>query len=111
MNEPHETDTPIANLPAAEIQELCRRLGVAELAVFGSLVRDDFTPDSDIDFLVTFEPGAEKPWMGHFQQLKEELSRLLGRPVDLLDRKALEQSRNWIRRREILGSARVLYAA
>lgn len=98
-------------LPITEIRELCRRHGVQELAVFGSVLRDDFQAGSDVDFLVRFKPGAERPWMGHFQALEVELSTLLGHDVDLVDLNAIERSRNWIRRESILGSARVVYAA
>lgn len=99
------------DLPLAEIRDLCRRHRVQELAVFGSALRDDFQPESDVDFLVRFQPGAERPWMGHFQALEDELSALLGREVDLVDRTAIERSRNWIRRESILGSAHLVYAA
>jgi uncharacterized protein len=99
------------DLPLAEIRNLCRRHGVLELAVFGSALREDFRRGSDLDFLVRFKPGTERPWMGHFQALEDELSTLLGRDVDLVDLNAIERSRNWIRRESILGSARVVYAA
>ena len=105
------TRDPVKNLPLAEIQSLCRRLGVDELAIFGSALSDNFDADSDVDFLVRFKSGAEKPWLGHFQDLERELARLLGREVHLVDRKAVEQSRNWIRRKAILESARLLFAA
>lgn len=94
-----------------EIRALCRRHHVAELALFGSALRDDFGLQSDVDFLVRFEPGAERPWMGHFQALEDDLSALLGRRVDLVDWNAVERSRNWIRREAILSSAQRLYAA
>jgi len=84
---------------------------VETLAIFGSALRPDFGPESDIDLLVRFRPGAEKPWMGHFQALEEDLASALGRRVDLVDWKGIEQSRNWIRRREILETARPLFAA
>lgn len=99
------------DLPIEEIIELCHKHKVADLAVFGSALRGDFHEDSDIDFLVRFEPGADKPWLGHFQDLQDDLSSLLGRSVDLVSRTAIEQSRNWIRRKAILDSARVIYAA
>lgn len=94
-----------------EIRAICRRHRVAELALFGSMLRDDFGPESDVDFLVRFEPGAERPWMGHFQALEEDLSTLLGRPVDVVDWKGIERSRNWIRREAILSSAQRVFAA
>jgi predicted nucleotidyltransferase len=102
---------PAIRLPEDAIRDLCRRHGVEKLAVFGSVLRQDFREDSDLDFLVQFHPEAEKPWMGHFAELEEALEKLLGRSVDLVDWKGVEQSQNWIRRQEIFNSAQLLYAA
>ncbi len=91
----------------SRLVELCHRWQIAELALFGSVLRDDFQPESDVDVLVTFAPQAT--WsLWDFLDLEEELSRLLGREVDLVSRGSL---RNPIRRREILGTRQVLYAA
>lgn len=98
-------------LPEDAIQELCRRHGVERLAIFGSVLTGAFREDSDVDFLVRFRRGAEKPWMAHFSELEDALEAAVGRPVDLVDWNGLEQSENWIRRRSILGSAQTLYAA
>jgi len=98
-------------LPLDAIAALCRKYRVAELAVFGSALRDDFRPDSDVDFLVKFEGNDYGPWMGKLTGLEEELASLLRRPVDLVDKAGIEQSRNPIRRRAILESAQVIYAA
>ena len=89
---------------------ICRRYGVARLEIFGSAARDaDFDPDrSDADFLVTFTPGARND-LGAFADLKEALERLLGRRVDLVEREAIEASRNFIRRRAILREAEAVY--
>jgi len=106
-----EPSLSVADLPLAEIREVCDRLGVQDLALFGSALRGDFGPDSDLDFLVRFRPDAVQPWLTHFQALEDELSKLLGRSIDLADRAAIEKSRNWIRRDSILDSAQVLYAA
>ncbi len=95
----------------AEIAEVCRKYGVTEMAVFGSVLGDDFGPASDIDFLVTFENGDSGPWMNKVTGLEEDLGALLGRKVDVVFRKGLERSRNWIRRHEILNSAVVIYEA
>lgn len=102
-------ETP--TLPMADIAELCRKYGVTELAVFGSALREDFRPDSDIDFLVSFENDDSGPWMNKLTGLEEDLGALFGRKVDVVFRKGLEQSRNWIRRRDILDSAVVIYEA
>ena len=77
---------------------------------FGSVLREDFRPDSDVDVLVSFLPEA--PW-GLFDhvRMEDELSDLLGRRVDLVNRKAVERSSNWIRRDAILTSAKPCYVA
>jgi predicted nucleotidyltransferase len=80
---------------------------VTELALFGSALRDDFGPESDVDLLVTFDPGA--PWsLFDLVEMREELAEVFGREVDLVEKKAL---RNPFRRRAILDSSRTLYAA
>ena len=106
----HEVSTAIP-LPLAAIESLCRRRGVKRLAVFGSVLGPDFRPESDIDFLVEFEPGAERPWAGHLQDLECDLAELIGRSVDVVDWQAVERSRNPYRRYAILSSQRLLYAA
>ena len=98
-------------LPLNAIVDLCRKYHVEELAVFGSVLRDDFRPDSDVDFLVRFVEDDYGPWMGNLTDLERELSDLLRHPVDLVDRAGIEQSRNWIRRQAILESAQVIYGA
>ena len=89
---------------------VCQRYNVASLAVFGSASRGaDFFPDrSDADLLVEFGP-----WDGHdpFLAFKEDLERILGRPVDLVDRKALEASRNYIKKTSILADADLVYGS
>ena len=89
---------------------LCRRYGVARLEVFGSAARGiGFDPDrSDADFLVTFESAARND-LAAFADVKDGLERLLGRPVDLVEREAIEASRNFIRRRAILKEAETVY--
>jgi predicted nucleotidyltransferase len=96
--------------PLESIEDFCRRWKIVELAVFGSVLRDDFRPDSDLDFLVRFAPDARWSLFDH-ARMERELEGLLGREVDLVSRSAVERSRNWIRREEILGTARTLYAA
>jgi predicted nucleotidyltransferase/uncharacterized protein with HEPN domain len=95
------------DLPEEELADFCRRWRVEELAVFGSALRDDFRPDSDVDFLVTFEPDAAWSLFDQFR-MQDEFAALLGRRVDLIERRAVESSPNWIRRRAILSSARPL---
>jgi len=99
------------DLSTGAIADLCRKYGVEELAIFGSVLRDDFQADSDLDFLVVFEDDDYGPWMGKLTELEEDLSGLLGRKVDLVSKRAIEQSENYIRRRHILDSAKVIYVA
>ena len=80
------------------------------VAVFGSVLRDGFGPDSDIDFLVTF--GSDARWsLVDRARMQRELEEIFGRKVDLISRRAIERSENWIRRQEILGTARPYYVA
>ncbi len=102
---------PRLMLSGEDLAELCRRFDVQELAVFGSVLRDDFQADSDVDFLVTFRNNDVGPWMSKLSELEAALTRLLGRKADVVDRPSIEQSENYIRRKHILQSARVLYVA
>ncbi len=94
----------------SRIADFCRRWRIRELALFGSALRDDFGTDSDVDLLVTFAPEAGWSLLDHVR-MQMELSELLGRSVDLVSRRAIEHSANPIRKREILGTARTLYAS
>lgn len=98
-------------LPRAEFTALCRKHHVKELAVFGSALRDDFGPDSDVDFLVEFENDDAGPWMSYLTGLQEDLEKLLRRDVDVVERKAVEKSRNPFRRKAILRGTKLLYVA
>jgi predicted nucleotidyltransferase len=98
------------NLPKSELAAFCQRWRIAELAMFGSVLRDDFRPDSDIDVLVTFDSAANWGLLDH-ATMQEELAQVFGRDVDLVSRRAVEASDNWIRRRAILESAETVYAA
>jgi len=90
-----------------EMEEFCRRWQVAELALFGSILTDDFGPDSDIDILVTF--ADEASWsIFDLASMQEELEQLFGRPVDLIEKDAI---RNPFRRHHILANKRDIYAA
>jgi predicted nucleotidyltransferase len=98
------------DLPYDRLDEFCRRWKVTELALFGSVLRDDFRADSDVDVLVSFEPNAGWTLLDHVE-MQEQLQGIFGRPVDLVSRRAIEGSPNWIRRREILGTAQPIYVA
>ena len=101
---------PRLEIPQQDLVEFCERWKVAELALFGSALRDDFRPDSDIDLLVTFLPEAEWSLLDH-GRMEQELASLLGRDVDLVSRWGIEHSRNWIRRKAILESAYPIYGS
>jgi len=92
------------------LTDFCRRWQITRLELFGSVLRSDFGPGSDVDILVSFAPGASWSLFDHVR-MEEELSALLGRPVDLVSRRAVEGSPNWIRREAILRSAEPLYDA
>ena len=98
------------NLSVDQLTEFCRRWKIVELAVFGSVLRSDFKSDSDVDMLVTFAADAQWSLLDHVR-MQDELSDLLKRNVDLVSRKGIEKSRNYIRRRAILESSEVIYAA
>src|SRR5262245_42371773 len=98
------------SLKHGEIAAFCQRWRITELAFFGSVLRDDFRPDSDVDVLVAFAPGVEWSLFDHIA-MEEELSAILGRKVDLVSRRAVERSSNWIRRKAILETAESFYAA
>ncbi|MFN7959686.1 MAG: nucleotidyltransferase domain-containing protein [Thermoanaerobaculia bacterium] len=99
------------DLPLPEIEAICRKLHVKELAVFGSVLSEEFRPDSDVDFLASFENSDPGPWLSYLTELQQALTALLGRPADVAHRPSVEKSRNWIRRREILSSAQPIYAS
>lgn len=91
----------------AQIAEFCDRWNITEFALFGSVLRDDFRPTSDIDVLVTFAPEAR--WsLFDWVDMKDELKALLGRNVDLADKEGLQ---NPYRRKEILQTHQVIYAS
>ena len=87
----------------------CRANGIRRLEVFGSAIRGDFGPGSDLDLLVSFEPGRT-PGMFRFHRIEEGLSALFERKVDLVSRAGVEMSRNPIRRTAILDAARTIYS-
>lgn len=102
------------NLPSLvhqeEVADFCRRWGVATFAFFGSVLRPDFHESSDVDILVTFQPASRQGLLARLE-MQRELEAMFGRSVDLVDRRAVEESPNYLRRREILSTARVVYGA
>lgn len=95
-------------LPIDVIQVFCQRWQIAELAVFGSILRNDFRADSDVDFLYVLKPNTR--WrLSDLIHAEEELAQLLDKKVDLVAKVSIEQSHNWLRKRNILSSAKVIY--
>lgn len=97
-------------IPQKQIADFCKRWNIVELALFGSVLRDDFHPDSDIDVLVKFASGT-RPTLEDYMGMEEELQAIFRRKVDLVERGLVEQSENYIRRKHILNSAQVIYVA
>ena len=100
------------NLDSQSVCEFCKKWKIRELSVFGSVLRDDFHPESDVDFLADFEDtGDEFAWdLADHVEMQEELAQLVGRPVDLLTRYAVDTDPNWLLRNAILSSAESVYA-
>ena len=95
--------------PYNEIVAFCTRWKVIEFALFGSAIRDDFSSESDVDILISFAPGSSWSLFDHVQ-MRQELKIIFTRDVDLITRRALDQSRNPLLRAEILGSAKVVFS-
>jgi hypothetical protein len=92
------------------VARFCRQWKIVEFALFGSVLREDFRPGSDVDVLVTFAPDAR--WtLFDVGRMQEELKAMFGCEVDLVSRRGIEASQNWLRRRTILASAQVVYGA
>ncbi len=97
-------------IPKAKLTEFCKRWNVSELALFGSVLRADFRPDSDVDVLISFAPHT-RVTLFDMAQMQEELKSIFKREVDLVSRRGLEHSRNYLRRKQILDSAQVIHVA
>src|SRR5690606_882405 len=98
------------DLPLEAIAQLCIKYGVIELAVFGSVLRDDFDPTrSDVDFLVRFIDNDAGDWGHKYVDMEEELDELLGRKVDVVSWRGIEQSTNPVRRGHIVKHARLVF--
>ena len=101
---------PHINIPREQVNEFCKRWEIDELALFGSVLHDGFRPDSDVDILVRFHPDARHS-LFDMARMQDELQAILGRKVDLVSRRAIEMSRNYIRKKSILDSAEIVYGA
>lgn len=97
------------DIPLNEIKAFCTRWQVIEFALFGSVLRESFRPDSDIDVIVKFALNAHPTFLS-LEEMETELKTIFNREVDLVTREGIENSRNYLRRQEILSSAKVIYA-
>ena len=96
------------DIPPKRVAEFCQRNQIVRLALFGSVLRDDFAPESDVDVLVEFAPEAR---VGYFalEKMEADLGSILGRRADMHTFAGVESSPNWLLRDEILGSAKAVY--
>ncbi len=92
-----------------KLGRFCRERGIARLELFGSALRDDFRDDSDVDLLATLRNDA-RPTLLDWADMQEKLAEMLGRPVDLVSRRAIERSRNRYRKHSILSTVTPIYA-
>jgi uncharacterized protein len=101
---------PRIRVPKKKVEAFCRKWNVKEFSLFGSVLRDDFKPDSDVDVLVSFGESSRYTLL-NIVEMKDELKTIFGRDIDLVIRKSIEESSNYIRRDSILSSSEILYAA
>ena len=94
-------------LPMEQIALLCREYGVAELSVFGSAIRNEMTPASDIDFVVRFKDDDLGPWLSKLNRFEEALTKILGRKADVVPRDNLK----WVIRDKVLARAEPIYVS
>ena len=101
---------PRIPIPREKVIEFCQKWKITVFSLFGSVLRDDFRPDSDVDVLISFAPDASWTLLDHVE-MQDELQVIFGRKVDLVSRKGIERSRNELRRKAILESAEIFYEA
>ena len=104
-----EVSTQLAiDLPRSALEEFCQSWQIQELAVFGSVLRDDFSASSDVDFLYILMPNVF--WgLADLIKAEDELAKIMGRRVDLVSQKSIQKSHNWLRRKNILSTAKIIY--
>jgi predicted nucleotidyltransferase len=102
--------TPHIPIPQAQIVAFCQKWKITEFSLFGSVMRDDFGPESDVDVLVGFEPDVSWGLLG-LVRMERELASLFGRKVDLVIRKSIERSDNQFRRNSILAHPYRIYGS
>ena len=97
-------------LTKQQVKDFCKKWQITEFSLFGSVLRDDFAKDSDVDILVTFAPQAKHSLLD-LVHIKAELQQLLSRKVDVLTKKSVQASHNWLRKEQILSTAQVIYVS
>jgi len=97
-------------IPKTKIADFCKRWQISEFALFGSVLRPDFRPESDVDILISFLPDAHIT-LFDMARMQEELQIIFKREVDLISKRGVENSRNYLRRKNILNSAQVVHVA
>lgn len=107
---PGEPIHPNVSVTHEQIAAFCEKWKIVKLELFGSVLREDFDAESDVDVLATFDPEVHLT-IHTLLEMEDELKALFGRDVDLVERKLVETNPNWVRRRRILNSARLIYAA
>lgn len=96
------------NVSPLELINFCQENQILQLSVFGSVLRNDFKKTSDIDFLVVFDPQMKLSLMD-LVGIQYELEEKIGRKIDLIEKRSIENSHNWIRRKNILEAAQIIY--
>ena len=104
----HDMNKVKIRIPKAELAEFCKRWNISEFALFGSVLRADFRTDSDVDVLVSSAPQA-RVTLFDMARMQAELEDILKRDVDVVSKRGLENSRNYLRRKQILNSAQVIH--
>uniref|UniRef100_B8HLU7 DNA polymerase beta domain protein region n=1 Tax=Cyanothece sp. (strain PCC 7425 / ATCC 29141) TaxID=395961 RepID=B8HLU7_CYAP4 len=95
-------------LSSQDVATFCQQWGIIKMALFGSILRNDFRADSDIDLMITFAPNARQGLLT-LAKIKHELESRLNRSIDLVPEASIQMSDNWLRQREILSSAQTIY--
>ncbi|AFZ33821.1 DNA polymerase beta domain protein region [Stanieria cyanosphaera PCC 7437] len=98
----------ILNLETEQLKKICQQWQIVELALFGSVLREDFNSNSDIDVLVSFSEDAKITFFD-LDILEQQLSKLFNRSVDVVTKRSIEQSHNWIRKKNILENTKIIY--
>lgn len=96
------------DLDSERIEVICQQWQISELALFGSVLREDFCSTSDIDILISFADSAKISFFD-LEEIEQQFSQLFDRPVDVVTKRAIERSHNWIRKKNTLENAQVVY--